>query len=66
MERRLPRWVLTHQEAERVLAQPQLTDPLGVRDRAMLEMLYATGILGFLSTASRSISTSMVRRLRAK
>ena len=47
LERRLPRWVLTHQEAERVLAQPQLSDPLGVRDRAMLETFYATGIRRF-------------------
>jgi integrase/recombinase XerD len=47
LERRLPRWVLTHQEAERVLAQPQLSDPLGVRDRAILETFYATGIRRF-------------------
>jgi integrase/recombinase XerD len=47
LERRLPKWVLTHTEAERVLAQADLNDPLGVRDRAMLEVLYATGIRRF-------------------
>ena len=40
----LPKHVLTRQEAERVLAQPDVdTDP-GVRDRAILETLYSTGI----------------------
>ena len=36
--------VLTASEAERVLAQPNLFDPLGMRDRAILETLYSTGI----------------------
>jgi len=43
-EQRLPRAVLSAQEAERVLALPDLKDPLGLRDRAMLELLYATGV----------------------
>ena len=43
-EQRLPKHVLTASEAERVLAQPDLSDPLGVRDRAMLETFYSTGI----------------------
>ncbi len=43
-ERRLPRPALTAAEAELVLAQPDLNDPLGVRDRAILEVLYSTGI----------------------
>ena len=43
-ETRLPKHVLTASEAERVLAQPNLFDPLGVRDRAILETLYSTGI----------------------
>lgn len=41
---RLPRAVLTHAEVERVLAQPDVTEDLGVRDRAILETLYSTGI----------------------
>lgn len=42
--RRLPRVVLTAEEAESVLARPDIGDPLGVRDRAILELLYSTGI----------------------
>lgn len=41
---RIPRGVLTAEEAELVLAQPDTTKPLGVRDRAILELLYSTGI----------------------
>jgi len=43
-EKRLPRHVLTAAEAERVLALPPLDDVLGVRDRAMLETFYSTGM----------------------
>jgi integrase/recombinase XerD len=43
-EVRLPKHVLTAEEAERVLAQPDVAEPLGVRDRAILETLYSTGI----------------------
>lgn len=35
---------LTEQEVEDLLAQPDVTDPLGLRDRTMLEILYATGL----------------------
>ncbi len=42
--RRLPRCILTASEIEAVLAQPDLTDILGVRDRALLETLYTTGM----------------------
>ena len=41
---RLPRNILTVQEAEKVLAQPNLKDPLGIRDRAILETFYSIGI----------------------
>jgi len=44
LERRLPKHVLTIREAEAVLAVPNLGDPLGLRDRAILETLYSTGI----------------------
>jgi len=43
-EQRLPRAVLSIREAERVLAQPDISTPIGVRDRAILETLYSTGI----------------------
>jgi integrase/recombinase XerD len=42
--KRLPRTVLTEGEVERVMACVDLGTPLGLRDRAMLELLYATGI----------------------
>lgn len=41
---RLPRNVLTVDEAEKVLAQPDVTDTLGIRNRAILEVLYSTGM----------------------
>ncbi len=43
MEKRLPD-VLTVAEAERILAAIDVTTALGVRDRAVLETLYSTGI----------------------
>jgi integrase/recombinase XerD len=44
VEQRLPRPALTAAEAELVLARPDLSTPAGLRDRVMLEVLYATGI----------------------
>jgi integrase/recombinase XerD len=44
VERRLPRHVLTAGEADAVMNQPNLGMPLGVRDRAILEVFYSTGI----------------------
>ncbi|MCJ0764516.1 site-specific tyrosine recombinase XerC [Variovorax terrae] len=42
--KRLPHAVLTFAEAERVLAMADTGSPIGLRDRAMMELLYATGI----------------------
>lgn len=43
MERRLP-VVLGTEEVDRLLGSPDRSNPAGMRDRAMLELLYATGI----------------------
>lgn len=44
IRRVLPRHVLTESEAERVLGLPDVREPLGIRDRAMMEVLYSTGV----------------------
>jgi integrase/recombinase XerD len=36
--------VMNKDEAERVLGQPKIEVPLGIRDRAMLEILYSSGL----------------------
>lgn len=43
VERKLPQ-ILTSKEVELFLEQPDASDAKGCRDRAMLELLYATGI----------------------
>jgi len=43
VERKLPQ-ILTSREVDLLLEQPDCTDLKGYRDRAMLELLYATGI----------------------
>lgn len=43
-EKRLPRHVMTRQEAEKVLNVADTGEPLGIRDRAMLEVIYCTGM----------------------
>ena len=42
-EKKLPQ-VLTGAQVDKLLAQPAPVDPKGIRDKAMLELLYATGI----------------------
>lgn len=43
-EKRLPKHTLTIEEAELVLTQPNIETDAGLRDRAILEVLYSTGI----------------------
>ena len=43
-ELRLPRGILTKQEARKLVEAPDTKSPAGLRDRAILETLYATGI----------------------
>jgi integrase/recombinase XerD len=42
--RRLPRTILTIAETEKVLGVCKVSTPVGIRDRAMLETLYSTGL----------------------
>jgi integrase/recombinase XerD len=42
--RRLPRRVLAVQEVRRILRGPDLTTPSGIRDRAIIELLYSSGV----------------------
>jgi integrase/recombinase XerD len=44
LEQRLPKAILSEREIELVLAQAEISEPLGLRDRAMMEVLYSTGI----------------------
>jgi integrase/recombinase XerD len=44
MEQRLPRHILSIKEVETVLSQPDAATATGLRDRAMLEVLYSTGM----------------------
>ena len=43
VQKKLPQ-ILTTEETERLLCAPQSQDAKGIRDKAMLELLYATGI----------------------
>lgn len=57
---RLPRNVLSPEQAEQILALPDVGTALGLRDRTMLEVLYATGIrraeLAALSVADANLT----------
>ena len=44
LEHRLPKCVLTPSEADAVINQCNVHEPLGIRDRAILETFYSTGI----------------------
>ena len=41
---RLPKDILTRDEVNRILLRPDINTPDGIRDRALLETLYSTGI----------------------
>jgi len=62
--RRLPK-LLSERQVEALLAAPDVATPLGLRDRAMLETLYATGLrvseLCGLTHAQVSLDAGVVR-----
>ena len=43
-EKRLPRHALSREEVEAILEQPDITRPCGLRLRAILEVLYSSGV----------------------
>jgi len=45
--KQIPRNILTISEAEQILNTPNIKTPVGLRDRAILETLYSTGIRRF-------------------
>jgi len=69
--RRLPRAVLSAGEAERVLNAVDLSEPLGLRDRAIVETLYSTAIRRAelvaleLRDLDRSRGTLRIRKAKA-
>ncbi|MEL5990661.1 site-specific tyrosine recombinase XerD [Microbacterium phosphatis] len=69
---RLPK-ALTIEQVERLLAAPSAEDPIGIRDRALLELLYATGArvseaiqLDVDDLATLSPASGSILRLRGK
>ena len=43
-EKRLPEQALTRSQIEALLQVPEVLDPLGIRDRAILELFYSSGL----------------------
>ncbi len=44
LEQRLPKYILTAQEADLIINLAEVDTPLGIRDRAIMETLYSTGV----------------------
>jgi integrase/recombinase XerD len=72
LEQRLPKHVLTKTEVEQVLAQPDTAEAMGLRDRAILETFYSTGmrrseLMGLsLFDLDRERGTIMIRQGKGK
>jgi len=70
--RRLPKAILSAQEAETVLAVPDVATPIGLRDRAILETFYSTGIRRMeltrlsIQDVDRERGTLMIREGKGK
>jgi integrase/recombinase XerD len=44
LEKRLPKAILSVAEVEQILSVPDIASPMGIRDRAIVETLYSTGV----------------------
>lgn len=72
LEQRLPKHVLTKSEVEQVLQQPDVSEAMGLRDRAILETFYSTGmrrseLMGLsLFDLDRERGTIMIRQGKGK
>jgi integrase/recombinase XerD len=72
LEHRLPKHVLTKAEVEQVLQQPDTSEAMGLRDRAILEVFYSTGmrrseLMGLsLFDLDRERGTVMIRQGKGK
>jgi integrase/recombinase XerD len=64
-EKRLPRAILTREEARKLVEVPDTRTPLGLRDRAILEVFYGTGIrageLAKLKTTDLDVEDRILR-----
>jgi integrase/recombinase XerD len=69
-EKRLPRGVLARDEARKLVEAPDASTPFGLRDRAILEVFYGTGIrageLAKLKTTDVDIEDRILRVLLGK
>jgi integrase/recombinase XerD len=69
-EKHLPPDALTVRQTAAILSVPDTNDPLGVRDRAMLETLYSTGLrrgeLSALRVEDLNIERSTIRVFKGK
>lgn len=67
MPRRLPK-ALTIDQVERLLSAPSAEEPIGIRDRALLELMYATGarVSEAVALDVDDLSHGDVLRLRGK
>ena len=72
LEKRLPKAILTAAEAEAVLALPEVGTTVGLRDRAILETFYSTGmrrleLIGLtVHSIDRERETVMIRQGKGK
>lgn len=59
--KRLPKHILSASDAEKILNQPDITTAIGIRDRAMMEVLYSTGVRRMELTGLRTTDVDIDR-----